>query len=109
MKLRCEYMAKYIIPAVRALVATKLVQNYGLTQIEAAKKMGVSQPAISYYIHSKRGRLVIDFLKKDEKLMNFIDKLAELVYKGESAEKFQDAICELCAYIRSTNLIEKIK
>ncbi|MBM3303883.1 MAG: hypothetical protein FJY76_02210 [Candidatus Aenigmarchaeota archaeon] len=51
----CEAVVSQVLPAVRAMVATKLVTDYGFSQTQAAKSMGVSQPAISQYKRNLRG------------------------------------------------------
>jgi predicted transcriptional regulator len=50
-----ELAAKSVIPAIRAIVVRRLVEEHGLTQQEAAKLLGVTQPAVSKYLHHKRG------------------------------------------------------
>jgi len=50
-----ELTSKSVIPAIRALIVKRLVQEHGMTQQEAAKLLGVTQPAVSKYLHQKRG------------------------------------------------------
>ena len=50
-----ELASKSVIPAIRALIVKRLVQEHGMTQQEAAKLLGVTQPAVSKYLHQKRG------------------------------------------------------
>ena len=54
MSARCETIGKYVLPVFRSLVAKELVNTYHLTQVDAAKKLGTTQAAISQYINSKR-------------------------------------------------------
>jgi predicted transcriptional regulator len=54
MSARCENVGKYVLPVFRALIAKQLVNTYHLTQVEAAKKLGTTQAAVSQYINSKR-------------------------------------------------------
>ena len=54
MNLRCETIGRYILPLFRSLVAKELINNYDLTQVEVAKKLGTTQAAISQYVNSKR-------------------------------------------------------
>ena len=55
MKPVCEIIVQEILPSVRAMVAVKLTNTYGLSQEQAAVKMGTSQPAISQYKREIRG------------------------------------------------------
>lgn len=50
-----ELTSKSVIPAIRALIVKRLVEEHGMTQQEAAKLLGVTQPAVSKYLHHKRG------------------------------------------------------
>lgn len=53
-----ELASKSVIPAIRALIVKRLVQDHGMTQQEAAKLLGVTQPAVSKYLHEKRGAAI---------------------------------------------------
>ncbi len=98
LKTRCERVAREYIPAIRSLVSTILVREYGLTQIETAKKLGTTQPAVSYYLRSKRGAKLIEDLKSDRKIFNMIKSLARLVYEGKMDEA-RKMLCEICRTI----------
>lgn len=53
-----ELASKSVIPAIRALIVKRLVVDHGMTQQEAAKLLGVTQPAVSKYLHQKRGAAI---------------------------------------------------
>jgi predicted transcriptional regulator len=53
-----ELASKSVIPAIRALVVKRLVEEHGMTQQQAAKLLGVTQPAVSKYLHQKRGAAI---------------------------------------------------
>jgi hypothetical protein len=53
-----ELASKSVIPAIRALIVKRLVEEHGMTQQEAAKRLGVTQPAVSKYLHHKRGAAI---------------------------------------------------
>lgn len=53
-----ELASKSVIPALRALIVKRLVEEHGMTQQEAAKLLGVTQPAVSKYLHQKRGAAI---------------------------------------------------
>ena len=52
----CEVVVSQVLPSFRFLVAKELVTKYHYSQVEAAKKVGTTQAAISQYFDSKRGR-----------------------------------------------------
>ena len=58
MKLYCEVVVGEILPALRALITYDLIQNSGMTQAQIAKKLGLTQPAISQYGKYLRGEKV---------------------------------------------------
>jgi len=53
-----ELASKSVIPAIRALIVKRLVEDHGMTQQEAARLLGVTQPAVSKYLHEKRGAAI---------------------------------------------------
>jgi len=106
MKTYCEIVTRTIIPAIRALVARQLVRKYGMTQLEVAKKLGVTQPAISYYLRSKRGRIAVERLKKNEEIMKLVGKIVDIIHKGGAQEDLQKIICEICHKIRKEGLLK---
>lgn len=52
---RYEIAARYILPALRAMVANGLIVNYKMSQMEVAKRIGMTQAAISQYARGIRG------------------------------------------------------
>lgn len=50
-----EIASKSVIPAIRAMIVRKLVNEHGMTQQKAAHLLGITQPAVSKYMHNKRG------------------------------------------------------
>ena len=51
----CDAMVRRYLPAMRAEMVFRLVNNQGFSQSDAAKKLGVSRAAISQYMSKKRG------------------------------------------------------
>lgn len=98
LKTFCEIVSRDIIPSIRALIALVLIEKYNMTQVDVAKKLGVTQPAISYYFHSKRGRKAIEFLKSNKKIMELIEKAAEKIYND--IESPGPVLCDICIKIR---------
>ncbi len=45
-KSRCESVTRYIIPAIRGLIAKSLVEEYGFSQSHVAKMLGITQAAV---------------------------------------------------------------
>ena len=95
-------MVKYFIPAFRALLAKELVEKRGLSQIEVARKLGITQAAISQYIHLKRGRKTIKALNDIPEVRQLISIMAVKITSSKEDEEldFTNEICQLCRTIR---------
>tara|TARA_Y100000310_G_C20595380_1_gene770237 strand:+ start:750 stop:1106 length:357 start_codon:yes stop_codon:yes gene_type:complete len=64
----------YIIPSIRRELA-KALKGKGLPQKEIALTLGITEPAVSQYLHDKRAS-GIEF---DEKLLKLVNKSAEIL------------------------------
>ncbi|MEM3383395.1 MAG: helix-turn-helix domain-containing protein [Nitrososphaerales archaeon] len=102
-----EIVYKTAIPALRAMIARKLMENYGLVQEEVAKKLEITQAAVSYYIKGKRAIM----LKLDDvdEIQHMTDEIAHLLFKGEMSRKeLRLRITEACDYLRASKLLCEI-
>ncbi|MBI4257754.1 MAG: helix-turn-helix domain-containing protein [Thaumarchaeota archaeon] len=88
-----EVEAKATIPALRAMVAKRLLHKYGLTQQRTAKLLGVTQAAISNYMRETRGAAYT--LESNVTVAVMMDDLAKSLYEGvdtiTTLIKFHDA------------------
>ena len=104
MSLPCEVAVKCLLPPVRAMIAKTLTTRHNLTQTEAAKRLGISQPAISLYERKMRGKAIN--LENDPEITKLIENFADALAKGELPRKsFIQAFCEICKTIRSKGLL----
>ncbi len=94
-----ELASKSVIPAIRALIVRRLVEDHGLTQEEAAKLLGVTQPAVSKYLHQKRGAAIrLNGIKEIDKATS---EIANLVSSRKvPVIEVMSRIETACAYIR---------
>ncbi len=107
MLLPCEISVKCVLPAIRALIAKELMTKYKLKQAEAAKIIGVSQPAISLYRRQIRGRAIN--LENDAEILKLIQNLAASLAEGGLTHKdFIPMFCEICRTIRAKGLMCKL-
>ncbi|SRR5712692_3643823 len=99
-----ELVAKLAIPAIRALIARRLMTVYGLTQKQVADKLGITQAAVSNYVNGKRG---ITFRVEDyPEVERGIDSLSEALAKGNGDEStIMTRMTEICDYIRLQRLM----
>jgi hypothetical protein len=88
------------------MVAKELIEKYSMSQQIAAKKLGTTQAAVSYYLYDKRG----DKRMKQLEAIPSIREAASRVAEGIASEKFSivDAMtvfCELCVSLRKSDAI----
>ncbi len=108
MKPFCESMSRYVIPTIRALVARDLIEVHKLNQKEAAKKLGMTQPAVSQYKKHTRGDKARK-LEEDKKINKMVSEMSNSLAKNEI--DFQEAaseICNICKYIRRRKLTKEM-
>lgn len=94
-----ELASKSVIPAIRALIVKRLVEEYDMTQQEAAKLLGVTQPAVSKYLHQKRGAAIrLGGIREIEQATS---EIADMVsgHKAKPAE-VMSKIEAACEYVR---------
>jgi len=49
-------MVQSVLPIFRSFMAKELVKRHGLSQTDVAKRLGITQAAVSQYLCSKRGK-----------------------------------------------------
>ena len=87
--MHCDTMVRNLLPPMRAEMVLRLVQKQGLSQSDAAKRLGVTRAAVSQYMSRKRGagECVIS-----TELDLIIDRWALAVVTGESDIN----LCDVC-------------
>ncbi len=94
-----ELTSKSVIPAIRALIVKRLVEEHGMTQQQAAKLLGVTQPAVSKYLHEKRGAAIrLSGIKEIEQATNDIAKMVSS--HNVEPVKIMSKIEAACDYVR---------
>jgi len=106
MSLPCESIGRRLLPFFRAHIARELVEKYGFTQVEAAKKLGTTQAAISQYLRSKRG---IGDLEQFKDFLSTIQSAAseiasEIALGRMGSEGVALKLCEICLSIQKKTL-----
>lgn len=106
MSLPCESIGRRVIPIFRAYIAKELIEKYGFTQVEVARKLGTTQAAISQYLRLKRGIADLERLKDDLPIIqSAANELAKKISSGElSRDEIALKICELCLSIQKKTL-----
>lgn len=97
----CEKAVWYNLPQIRADIASGLVKT-GMTQSQAAKKLGVTPAAVSQYLNKKRGRQDV----KSKAYLEEIGIAVEKVRDGATAEELQSIVCKCCQIITAETTSE---
>lgn len=87
--MHCDTMVRNILPPMRAEMVFRLVQREGLSQSDAAKRLGVTRAAVSQYMSRKRG---VSEVQITNELDSMIDRWALAVVTGESDIN----LCDVC-------------
>jgi uncharacterized protein len=107
MLLPSEIEAKSLIPAIRAILAKKLVKEYEMKEEIVARVLGVTQAAVSNYLRGTRGDIqIMNKLTSVLEVMRMTDDIARdltsnKAYTPNTMAKF----VELCNYMRYTFII----
>jgi predicted transcriptional regulator len=96
-----------ILPLYRAFVAKELIEKYNFTQVEAAKRLGITQAAISQYMTSKRGhRQIPNYNEIASSAQNTAAEVAKRIATTKMNRKeFSASFCELCRHLQNNKMI----
>jgi uncharacterized protein len=106
MLLPSEIEAKSLIPAVRAILAKKLIGEYSLKEEDVAKDLGITQAAVSNYVRGTRGDIeLISKLESVREVMRMIDDIAKdlstnKAYTPSTLAKFVELYAVYTHYMR---------
>ncbi|MGZ4853234.1 MAG: transcriptional regulator [Halobacteriota archaeon] len=90
----CEAAVWQILPTIRSEVAKELTR-LGLSQMRISERLGITQPAVSQYVTSKRGTTIA--VSDDTRTL--IQSLAEDVADGKDLN-LNERMCEICTHIQ---------
>lgn len=99
----CEIIVWQILPAIRREIAKSLIQDFGLTQKEAAEKLGLTEAAVSRYVSGKRA----DFKIPNGKVTKEIRKSSNQIRDGTNKTVITET-CRICDILKSNNRIKEI-
>jgi len=87
------------LPVIRKEIAESMVNNYNISQKEAAEKLGVTPAAVCQYLGNKRGKIKII----DEYFLQEIRVSAEKIIQHETKVVVEET-CRICKILRSKGL-----
>ena len=99
-----EIASKSVIPAIRAMVVRRLVDKHGMTQQQAAQLLGITQPAVSKYMHKKRGIAIrLEGVPHVDRAAN---RIAALLVSGKAGEiQVMTRMNEVSMHVRKSKLM----
>lgn len=103
MKPACEIMVQQIFPGIRAMIVMELRDNYGLNQLEIAKKLGITQPAVSQYMRQLRGKCNKEL--RNAIIVKEVKKLCSRISKGITYDELNAEFCHICRSIRRRKIV----
>ena len=103
MLLPAEIETKTSVPALRALVAKRLINEYNFSQKDTAKLIGVTQAAISNYLRGTRGNLTS--LGDDERIQNIVAEITTMMIEKHELSDIILKFNEACSIIRGNRML----
>ena len=89
----CEYMMWNGLPVIRKEIAENMIKNHGLSQKEAAERLGVTPAAVCQYVSNKRGKTKI----VDQVMLKEINSSAErLIKQDKEDDAIVEETCRIC-------------
>jgi len=99
-----EIASKSVIPAIRAMVVRRLVDEHGMTQQQAAHLLGITQPAVSKYMHNKRGIAIK--LEGNRRVEQAAKKIADMLVSGKAGQvQVMGRLYEASVHVRKDRLM----
>jgi predicted transcriptional regulator len=87
--IHCDELVRKMLPSMRAEMVSRLVSERGLSQSEAARRLGVTRAAVSQYVSRRRGNSEVRF---SSEVSAIIDRWAFAVDTGVS----DITLCDVC-------------
>jgi len=108
MKPFCEVIVAEVMPVIRAVITKELMDVHGLNQVETARRLGVTQPAISQYRSKLRGKNA-KLLLANKKITALVKNLSKNIASGKmNPQKIHEELCRICKSIREEKMICKL-
>lgn len=106
MKPPCIIVVRYVLPALRVLIARELIEKHGLSRVRAAEKMGLTPAAITQYLKKVRGETAVQLVESSDEAVKIISEMANELAEGEaSVYDVLQNICKICQIMRSKGLL----
>lgn len=92
-----ELASRYVVPPLMRRLVEVLVEEHGLSRVEAARKTGLSPAAVTRYLKGERGRL-LEVRGLEEVESRVKDLAGKVASGGVSVPELQAEIASLAIY-----------
>ncbi|KYK24847.1 hypothetical protein AYK24_05525 [Thermoplasmatales archaeon SG8-52-4] len=89
------------LPVIRKGFAESMINDFGLSQKEAAERLGITPAAVCQYVSRKRGKVEI----MDSYVLNEIKTSAENIIENGGGSVLTET-CRICKILRASNEFE---
>jgi predicted transcriptional regulator len=103
MKIPCEIIVWQVLPVIRKEFAKNMIENHKLTQKNTAKKLGLTEAAVSRYVSGKRGTSEI----LDGEILKEVTESVNRIVEGNGTSMIEE-ICRICALLKASGTIKGI-
>lgn len=93
--LPCELSVRDILPAIRAIMAEKMINERKITVYRASRLLGLTPAAVENYLKKKRGASLHEYLAKDEKFVVLVDDVISKLLSSDDTN-LAEYYCMLC-------------
>ena len=91
------------LPVIRKGIAESMINDYGLSQKEAAEKLGITPAAVCQYISKKRGRVEIE----DDDILSELKVSAQTIIENGGEHVLKET-CRICKIMRNNKAFKLI-
>ena len=85
------------LPVIRKEIAESMINDYGLSQKEAAERLGITPAAVCQYVSRKRGKIEIS----DKDVLEEIKVSAQNIIDNGDGHILKET-CRICKLLRSS-------
>ena len=94
----CEYMMWSALPVIRKGFAESMINDFGLSQKDAAERLGITPAAVCQYVSKKRGRVEIS----DKIILKEIKLSAGNIIQNGGSSVLPET-CRICKLLRTSH------
>ena len=106
----CEIVATQVLPEIRAVLVKDLVERHKLSQVEVARRLGITQPAVSQYLAALRGKGAAQKILLKGEVGSSLKELSQAVAKGKlTHSQMIKRYCEICKLLQKKETLRTLK